>query len=101
MEKSKKWRGLGYMAFFICFAIFFLILGKPAEGKVFKWRFQTHWPAASASYAPFKKFIEEEIKTLTNGQLLIEVHPAATFVPTKDLFDAWVKNAIQGGTGST
>jgi len=104
MERSMKWKGLAYVALIICLAVFFLIMGKPAEAatpKVFKWRFQTHWPAASASYAPFKKFMEGEVRALTDGQLFIEVHPAGTFVPTKDLFDAWAKNTIQGGTGST
>ena len=101
MEKSTKWRGLTYVALIIFFGAFFLAMAEPAAAKVFKWRFQTHWPAASASYAPFKKFMEGEVRTLTDGQLFIEVHPAGTFVPTKDLFDAWAKNTIQGGTGST
>jgi len=104
MERSIKWKRLAYAALMICLAASFLTKEEPAEAatpKVFKWRFQTHWPAASASYAPFKKFMEGEVRTLTDGQLFIDVHPAGTFVPTKDLFDAWAKNTIQGGTGST
>jgi TRAP-type mannitol/chloroaromatic compound transport system substrate-binding protein len=103
--RSNKLRELICGALMVCFAAFCFAGAAQAQTKaapkVFKWRFQTHWPAASASYAPFKKFIEEEIKALTDGQLLIEVFPAATFVPTNDLFDAWAKNVIQGGTGST
>jgi len=104
MEKSIKLKGLTYLAFIIfLLSTSFLIMEEPADAaaKVFKWRFQSHWPAASASYAPLKKFMEQDIRTLTDGQVFIEVYPAATFVPTKDLFDAWAKNTIQGGTGST
>ena len=101
MEKSTRWKKVGFLTLMLCMAASFLSIGEPAEAKDFKWRFQTHWPAASASYAPFKKFMEQDMKALTDGQLLIEVHPAGTFVPTKYLFDAWATNTIQGGTGST
>ena len=101
METSIKRKRLACLALMICLAFSFLAGEEAAAAKVFKWRFQTHWPAASASYAPFKKFMEGEVRALTDGQLFIEVHPAGTFVPTKDLFDAWAKNTIQGGTGST
>jgi len=105
MARSVKWKVLAYVAIVIWLAASFFaseaLAQAKATPKVFKWRFQTHWPAASASYAPFKKFMEEEIKALTDGQLSIEVFPAGTFVPTMDLFDAWAKNVIQGGTGST
>ena len=103
--RSKKWKELACVALIVCLGCFFLagevLAQTKAAAKVFKWRFQTHWPAASASYAPFKKFMEEEIRALTDGQVSIEVFPAGTFVPTMDLFDAWAKNVIQGGTGST
>lgn len=72
--------------------------GTPA--KVFEWKFQSHWPAASASFAPTKKFLEETVYELTNGRVKIELHPADTFMPTKDLFDAWSANTLQGGTAS-
>lgn len=71
-----------------------------APPKTFEWKFQSHWPAASVSYAPFKKFCEEEILKLTDGRLKITVYPADTFMPTKDMFEAWRTNALQGGTGS-
>lgn len=71
-----------------------------APAKTFEWKFQSHWPAASLSYAPFKKFCEEEILKLTDGRLKITVYPADTFMPTKDMFEAWRTNALQGGTGS-
>jgi len=60
MERSIKWKRLVYAALMICLTASFLTKEEPAEAatpKVFKWRFQTHWPAASASYAPFKIFM--------------------------------------------
>jgi len=85
MVRSMKWKGLFLVALMICFAASFIAKEEPAEAaaKVFKWRFQSHWPAASASYAPLKKFMEQDIRKLTDGQLFIEVYPAGTFVPTK------------------
>ena len=100
MGESTKWSRMGLLTLILFFGASLLFAG-PADAKEFKWTFQTHWPAASASYAPFKKFVEEDIKTLTGGQLIIEVHPAGALVRTNYLFDAWATNTIQGGTGST
>ena len=69
-------------------------------GKVFKWKFQSHWPAASASFKPLKKFFDEDLKKLSGGRLQISLHPAASLVPTKELFDACRKGTVDGGTGS-
>ncbi len=69
-------------------------------GKVFKWKFQSHWPAASASFKPLKKYFDEDLKKLTGGRLEITLHPAAALVPTKELFDASRKGTVDGGTGS-
>jgi TRAP-type mannitol/chloroaromatic compound transport system substrate-binding protein len=75
------------------------IAQQPA-GKVFKWKFQSHWPAASASFKPLKKFFDEDLKKLTGGRLEITLFPAAALVPTKELFDATRKGTVEGGTGS-
>jgi TRAP-type mannitol/chloroaromatic compound transport system substrate-binding protein len=100
MDKSTKWSSVGLLTLILFLGASLLFMG-PAEAKEFKWMFQTHWPASSASYAPFKKFVEQDIKALTGDQLIIQVHPAGTLVQTKYLFDAWATNTIQGGTGST
>ena len=68
--------------------------------KVFKWRFQSHWPAASASFKPLKKFFDQDLRKLTGGRLQITLFPAAALVPTKELFDASRKGTVDGGTGS-
>ncbi|MBI5966697.1 MAG: TRAP transporter substrate-binding protein DctP [Deltaproteobacteria bacterium] len=73
---------------------------QPAAGKVFKWRFQSHWPAASASFKPLKDYFETKLTKLTGGQLQITLYPAAALVPWKELFDSCRKGTIDGGTGS-
>jgi len=83
METSLKWKRLAYLALIICLAFSFLAVEESAAAKVFKWRFQTHWPAASASYAPFKKFMEGEVRTLTDGRLFIEFIPQVLLSPQR------------------
>lgn len=72
-------------------------VAKPEAPKVFEWRFSTHWPSASASYAPWKKWFEEDVPELTDGRIKIEFSPAGTFMPTSELFEAWSKGVLDGG----
>jgi len=72
----------------------------PAAGKVIKWKFQSHWPAASASFKPLKDYFETKLTKLTDGRLQITLHPAAALVPTKEIFDSCRKGTIDGATGS-
>jgi len=69
-------------------------------GKVFKWRFQSHWPAGSASFKPLKDWFETKLTKLTGGQLQITLYPAAALVPTKEMFDSCRKGTVDGATGS-
>ena len=87
---------IGFLAVFLTASAF----AASSEGKVFKWRFQSHWPAASASFKPLKKYFDEDLKKLTGGRLQITLFPAAALVPTKELFDASRKGTVDGGTGS-
>ena len=86
-----------------CLAIFVAAAAfaqQPATGKVIKWRFQSHWPAGSASFKPLKDFFEQKLTKLTDGRLQITLYPAAALVPTKELFDSSRKGTVDGGTGS-
>ncbi len=87
---------IGFLAVFLTASAF----AASSESKVFKWRFQSHWPAASASFKPLKKYFDEDLKKLTGGRLQITLFPAAALVPTKELFDASRKGTVDGGTGS-
>lgn len=88
---------IGCLMVFITAAAF---AQQPATGKVIKWRFQSHWPAASASFKPLKDYFETKLTKLTDGRLQITLHPAAALVPTKELFDSFRKGTVDGGTGS-
>lgn len=45
-----------------------------------------------------KAFLDEELPALTDGRIKVTFHPAATFLPTKELFDAWRTGTLDGGT---
>lgn len=76
------------------------VLAQAAEQKVFKWRFQSHWPVASASFKPLKNYLEQKLTKLTDGRLQISLYPAAALVPTKEIFDSCRKGTIEGATAS-
>jgi TRAP-type mannitol/chloroaromatic compound transport system substrate-binding protein len=87
---------MGVLAFCLAGTAF----AQQPAGKVFKWRFQSHWPAGSASFKPLKDFFETKLTQLTGGQLQITLYPAGSLVPWKEIFDSCRKGTIDGGTGS-
>jgi len=93
-----------YLVLIVLLACFFflssMVMAQPAGQKVFKWRFQSHWPAASASFKPLKDFFEQKLTKLTDGRLQIILFQAAALVPTKEIFDSCRKGTIEGATAS-
>ncbi len=95
--------------FSLILVVFFLAVGSgtllaqppgvPAP-KVFKWKMQAHWPAASASFKPLKDFLENRLAKLTDGRLLITLHPAGALVPFREIFDACRKGTIEAAVAS-
>lgn len=73
---------------------------QPADQKVIKWKFQSHWPAGSASFKPLKDYFEQKLTKMTNGRLEITLHPAGAMVPTKDIFGTARKGTIEGATAA-
>jgi len=73
---------------------------QPADQKVFKWKFQSHWPAGSASFKPLKDYFDQKLTKMTNGRLEITLHPAGAMVPTKDIFGAARKGTVEGATAA-
>jgi TRAP-type mannitol/chloroaromatic compound transport system substrate-binding protein len=71
-----------------------------AQQKVYKWNFQSHWPAGSASFKPLKDFFDQKLTKMTNGQLVITLHPAGAMVPSKDIFAVCRKGTIEGATAA-
>jgi TRAP-type mannitol/chloroaromatic compound transport system substrate-binding protein len=96
-KKAARFIVIGLIACFVSAPVF---AQQSGGEKVFKWRFQSHWPAASASFKPLKKFFDQDLQKLTGGRLQITLFPAAALVPTKELFDACRKGTVEGGTGS-
>lgn len=70
------------------------------DQKVYKWNFQSHWPAGSASFKPLKDFFDQKLTKMTNGRLVITLHPAGAMVPSKDIFAVCRKGTIEGATAA-
>jgi TRAP-type mannitol/chloroaromatic compound transport system substrate-binding protein len=96
---KKKWVCVILAASFV-FLLSTAVFAQKAPDKVFKWRFQSHWPAASLSFKPLKSFFDEELNKLTGGRLQITLFPAAALTPTKDIFDSVRKGMVDGATAS-
>jgi TRAP-type mannitol/chloroaromatic compound transport system substrate-binding protein len=73
---------------------------QPADQKVYKWKFQSHWPAGSASFKPLKDYFDQKLTKMTNGRLQITLHPAGSLVQAKDIFDAARQGTIEGATAA-
>jgi TRAP-type mannitol/chloroaromatic compound transport system substrate-binding protein len=80
---------IGFLTIFIATAAF---AQQPAAGKVIKWRFQSHWPAGSASFKPLKDFFDQKLTKLTDGRLQITLYPEGAMPscsPCKLSFLSW------------
>lgn len=88
---------IGFLMVFVTATAF---AQQPAGDKVYKWRFQSHWPAASASFKPLKDFFDHKLTKLTGGRLQITLFPAGALVPFTQIFDSCRKGMIDGGTTS-
>ena len=88
------------IGFFLVFTASIALAQPPAAGKVIKWKFQSHWPAGSASFKPLKNYFEQKLTKMTDGRLQITLHPAPALVPFKEIFDATRKGMIDGATTS-
>jgi TRAP-type mannitol/chloroaromatic compound transport system substrate-binding protein len=72
----------------------------PVDQKVYEWKFQSHWPAGSASFKPLKDYFEQDLIKMTKGRLKITLHPAGSLVQSKDIFDAARQGTIEGATAA-
>ena len=73
---------------------------QPAKQKVYKWNFQSHWPAGSASFKPLKDYFDNDLRELTGGRLQITLHPAGALCPSKDIFAVARRGTIEGATAA-
>ena len=97
---QKRLISLILMGFLMVFLTATAFAQQPAAGKVIKWKFQSHWPAGSASFKPLKNYFEQKLTKMTDGRLQITLYPAPALVPFKEIFDATRKGMIDGATTS-
>lgn len=88
------------MVFFLAAMAAVAMAQPPAAPKVFKWKMQAHWPAASASFKPLKDFFEQKITKLTDGRLQVTLYPAGALVPFREIFDSCRKGTIEMAVAS-
>lgn len=91
----------------ILFGLVFLLAGfclgiqvSHSAEKVIKWKCQSHWPTASSSYKDSLLRLVENIKTRTNGRLVIEPFAAESLVPSPEIFNAVKRGMIEMATAS-
>lgn len=68
--------------------------------KVIRWKCQVHWPAASVSYKDSAEVVINKIKERTNGRLDIELFPAGSLIPSKEIFNAVKRGMIEIGVSA-
>jgi TRAP-type mannitol/chloroaromatic compound transport system substrate-binding protein len=71
-----------------------------AADKVFKWRCQVVYPAASPSYTGSTLRVINKIKERTNGRLIIEPYTAGSLMPSKQIFEGVERGMIECGMTS-
>ena len=97
---KKSLAGIVLIGFLLVFAAEGAFAQQAAPGKVFKWKFQSHWPAASTSFKPLKDFFDNTLTKLTGGRLQITLYPAGAITPWNEIFGSCRQGMIDGGTAS-
>jgi TRAP-type C4-dicarboxylate transport system substrate-binding protein len=79
-------------------AVSFAISSTHADDDVIVWRLQTHNPQSSWTYKHDTVAFAERLHERTGGRLKLEVHPAGSLFPTKEIFNAVQRGIIPIGT---
>ncbi|MGQ9859757.1 MAG: TRAP transporter substrate-binding protein DctP [Thermodesulfobacteriota bacterium] len=99
---GKRRRSWAWMAAGVVLAVGLLTGIQPSHSaeKVIKWKCQSHWPTASSSYKDSLLRLVENVKSRTNGRLVIEPFAAESLVPSPEIFSAVKRGMIEMGTAS-
>lgn len=99
---GKRRRSWAWMAAGVVFIVGFLTGAQPSHSaeKVIKWKCQSHWPTASSSYKDSLLRLVENVRTRTQGRLVIEPFAAESLVPSAEIFSAVKRGMIEMGTAS-
>lgn len=100
MGKGKRVWSIILTVVFLLFGLSLGIQVSHSAEKVIKWKCQSHWPTASSSYKDSLLRLVENIKTRTNGRLVIEPFAAESLVPSPEIFNAVKRGMIEMGTAS-
>jgi TRAP-type mannitol/chloroaromatic compound transport system substrate-binding protein len=74
--------------------------GKAADGRRFKWRMVTTWPANFPALGTGATRLAEMIGRASGGRITIKVHGAGELVPAFETFDAVSRGTVEMGHGA-
>ena len=71
-----------------------------ASGKTFRWKMVTTWPANFPVFQEGAQKFADDVRTMSNGRLDIQVFAGGELVPALQTFDAVSQGSIEMGHGS-
>lgn len=74
------------------------IMGRAHAAAEVTWAIQSHWPKASASYGDSLQVIANELKELTGGRFVWQLHGAGEYAKGAEIFNIVQKGVVAGGT---
>ncbi len=74
------------------------LMGKAQAAGEVTWKVQSHWPKASASYGDSLQVIADELKEITGGRFVLELHGAGEFAKGAEIFQIVKKGVVEMGT---
>lgn len=69
-------------------------------GQTYHWKMVTTWPANFPVFQEGAERFAEEVRTMSNGRLVIQVFAGGEMVPPLGVFDAVSQGAVEMGHGS-
>ena len=74
------------------------IIGSAKAAPSVTWKVQSHWPKASASYGDSLQVIADELKEITGGRFVLQLHGAGEFAKGAEIFQIVKKGVVEMGT---
>jgi TRAP-type mannitol/chloroaromatic compound transport system substrate-binding protein len=94
-----------YQSALISVVVIFAFLAVPGysvaqtKQQVFKWNWQTYASPATDMFKYLKNELER-LRVMTNGRLVITLHPGNALVPDPTIYDAMADGVLQGSVGT-
>jgi len=74
------------------------LMGRAQAAADVTWQVQSHWPKASASYGDSLQVIADELKEITGGRFVLELHGAGEFAKGAEIFNIVRRGVVEMGT---